>query len=79
MKTTIEIGDGLFAEVKAIAQSRGLTFKDACEAGLRSFVNQNRTKNGEFAFRDASFGGPKVHEELSWSEVRAIIYEGQGE
>jgi len=42
MKTTVEIPDALFREVRAYAAGRGLSFKQVIEAGLRKVLDEGR-------------------------------------
>jgi hypothetical protein len=79
VKTTIDISDSLFAEAKAGAESRGITFRQLVEEGLRA-VLQNRGKLAKrFRLRDGTFHGRGLQRNLSWPEIRREIYQGRGE
>ena len=79
MKTTVEIADSLFAEAKACAESRGVSFRELLEEGLRSVLERNRKHAKRFHLRDGSFGARGTQNDLSWPEIRKRIYEGRGE
>ena len=82
MKTTVNIPDDLYREVKKLAADRKSSIGDLVTEALRQAMRP--PGNTEF-FRlaDGSFRGtagllPGV--DLSeWSQVRARIYEGRGE
>ena len=78
MKTTVEVADSLFAEAKAYAKARGLSFREVLEEGLR-FTLQQGQRNQQFLLRDGSFRGEGLQSDLSWAEIRQRIYEGRGE
>jgi hypothetical protein len=79
VKTTVEIPDSLFAEAKAVAHRRGIPLRKLIEDGLRAGIRQYGAPRGRFRLKDGSFGGDQPAKELSWPEVRSIIYEGRGE
>ena len=79
MKTTVEIPDSLFDEAKACAESRGVSFRQIVEEGLRAIIEQAQKPRKRFQLRDGSFGGEGIERELPWPEVRHYIYEGRGE
>ena len=81
MKTTIEIGDALFREVKRLAAQRRTTLRAIIEAALRQFLREAPTGVGEFKLRHKAFRGQGLQpglEEGNWSEIRARAYEGRG-
>ena len=77
MKITIEIGDELLKDAKAYANARDLTLKSTVEAGLRLLLEQSRSHQS-FRLKDGSFRGDGMTADLSWPEIRSIIYEGRG-
>lgn len=77
MKTTVEISDALFREVKRYAAVHQLTFRQVIETGLRSVVREQRPAR-RFKLRDASFKGKGMVKDYTWPEIRASIYEGRG-
>jgi hypothetical protein len=78
MKTTVEIADSLFAEAKAIAASRGVSFRQVVEEGLRTVLSR-RENRGRFHLRDGSFGPSGAQPARPWAEIREAIYQGRGE
>ena len=79
MKTTVEIPDALLAEAKTIAHRRGIPLRRLIEDGLRTSIRQYGGHRARFRLKDASFGGEGPAKDLSWPEVRSIVYEGRGE
>jgi hypothetical protein len=79
MKTTVEIPDSLFREAKACADSRGVTFRQIIEEGLRAIIQQKRHPRKRFRLRDGSFGGQALQGDMSWPDIRRTIYQGRGE
>ena len=79
MKTTVEIADSLFAEARAAARNRGVSFRNLVEEGLRAVIDQSRRSAKPFRLRDGSVNGRGLRKPLSWEEIRREIYEGRGE
>ncbi|HLX45275.1 MAG TPA: hypothetical protein VKR43_17635 [Bryobacteraceae bacterium] len=77
MKTTVEISDALFKEVKRYAAAHELTFREVVENGLRSVVQKGRPRK-PFKLRDASFRGKGMAKDYAWPEIQALMYEGRG-
>ena len=80
MKTTVEIADPLFHEVRELAEREGVTFRTLVERGLRRVVAETE-REVPFKLRDASFEGSGLQADLSgagWEKVRALIYDGHG-
>ena len=79
MKTTVDIADSLFEEAKSLAKERGITLRELIEDGLRQTLRQRRAANAPFRLNDGSFKGKGLQKDLSWPEMRRMIYEGRGE
>lgn len=79
MKTTVEISDSLFQEARAFAESRGVSFRQVVEEGLRSAIQQGRGTRKKFRLRDGTVGGKGLQRGASWPEIRQLIYSGRGE
>jgi len=79
MKTTVEIPDSLFQEAKAYADSKGIPFRQIVEDGLRAVIQEKRHRQKRFRLRDGSYGGQGLRDDLSWPEIRTLIYQGRGE
>lgn len=76
MKTTVEISDPLFEQVRALAASEGTTLRELVEAGLR-LVLRDRPQRQGFSLRDARFKGRGLQHEYRdgrWDETRVAIY-----
>ena len=78
MKTTVEIADSLLEEAKACAKARGVPLRELIEEGLRTAIRREPARN-PFKLRDGSFHGQGLQRDMSWEEIRKIIYEGRGE
>ena len=78
MKTTVEIPDALFREVKKYAAEHDLTLKEVMERGLRQAIASEPSK--PFKLRRLPYkpknGG--MLKDFTWDEIRDIIYEGHG-
>jgi hypothetical protein len=80
MKTTVEISDALAEEAKALAAREKTTLRELIEAGLRSVLQERRSRSA-FRLRDASFGGSGLQPEFrdaDWERLRQAMYEGRG-
>lgn len=78
MKTTVEIPDALFKEVKKYASTHGLTFRQVLETSLRSTLDEKNSGKKPFKLRDGSFKGTGMTPGLDWPAIRKLIYEGRG-
>jgi hypothetical protein len=81
MKTTIEIADSLFHEVKALARRDGVTVRALVERGLQGVVAERRVPRS-FRLRDLSYAGQGLEPtaaDRSWEELRAMTYAGRGD
>ena len=81
MKTTVDISDPLFDELKRTAARERTSLRRLIEAALRSFLAARKKPGGRFKLKDGSVPGkgpaPGVREG-DWSHVRELIYEGRG-
>jgi hypothetical protein len=80
MKTTIQIPDSLFEDLRALARREQTTMKDLMQEGLRRIISE-RKQRSRFHLRKATFKGRGLQPEingLSWDEIRAKSYEGRG-
>ena len=76
MKTTVEIADPLFEQVRALAARDGLTLRNLIETGLRLALQHQRPRSA-FALRDARFGGRGLKHEFrdgSWHSIRSAAH-----
>ena len=76
MKTTLDISDALFVEVKSIARDQGVSFRSLVEQGLRKVLNERKGHRKPFKLADASVkGGGWVHPDIvagNWQRVREM-------
>lgn len=82
MKTTVEIADNLFAEVRQLAQQENRSLRALIEEGLRLVIGARRSQRTGFRLRAASFNGQGLSPELAgagWDQIRQQVYEGRGE
>lgn len=81
MKTTVEISEGLFKEVKRYAGEKGTTFKDVLESALRTLLKSKAQKKAAFRLRKHGFKGKGLVAGLTegnWSRIRDQAYTGRG-
>lgn len=79
MKTTVEIPDSLFKEVKTYASAKGLSFRQVVESGLRQVLRADPVRSRPFRLRKHPFRGRGLASEADWPSIRRRIYEGRGE
>ncbi len=80
MKTTIEIPDSLYKEMRKLAQREQTTIKAVVEESLRRTVSE-RQHRGRFRLRNATFKGKGLQPHLagaSWDQILHLSYEGRG-
>ena len=80
MKTTIQIPDSLFEEVRKLAQQEHTTMKVIVEMGLRRIVSE-RKRRSRFRLRKATFRGTGLQPHLAgaaWDQILRLTYEGRG-
>lgn len=81
MKTTIDISNTLFKQVKQMAGERGTSLKEIFESALRDFLGHRKQTAARFKLKKASFKGKGVAPgvaEGDWTAIRDKIYEGRG-
>jgi hypothetical protein len=80
MKTTIQIPDSLFEEVRTLAHQERTTMKVIVEEGLRKIVSERKLRS-RFKLRKATFKGNGLQPHLagkSWDQILQLSYEGRG-
>jgi hypothetical protein len=80
MKTTIQIPDSLFEEVRKLAHQEHITMKVIVEEGLRRIVSERKRRSG-FKLRKVTFKGNGLQPHLagtSWDQILQLSYEGRG-
>ena len=80
MKTTVQIPDSIFEEVRKIAHNERTTLKALMQEGLRRIISE-RKRRGRFKLRKATFKGNGLQPYLagaSWDKIRELSYEGRG-
>lgn len=80
MKTTIEISDPLFAEVKRLAAREQTTVRALVEEGLRSTIERRRAAPKKRIRTVVSRGGALTPEfrDAPWEKFLEACYEGRG-
>jgi len=80
MKTTVEIPDALFEEAKRIAARNGVPLRELFELGLRRVIESESQRKEPFRLKKSHhYGrGGLVKPDMTWEEIRDIIYEGRG-
>ncbi len=80
MKTTIDIADSLFEEVKKLAANEGTTVRAFVEQGLRQIIAERKNR-GLFRLRKVAFKGKGLQssvENATWEQIRETVYQGRG-
>lgn len=80
MKTTIQIPDVLFEEVRKLAHQEKTTMKVIVEEGLRRIISE-RKRRSSFKLRKVTFKGNGLQPHLagtSWDQILQLSYEGRG-
>ena len=81
MKTTVEIPDPLFRQVKAYAAKEGTSVKAVIERALRQMMQTRKRPTKPFKLKDCSVGGQGLQDGVDladWASIRSLIYEGRG-
>jgi len=78
VKTTVEIPDPLFREVKTYAARHGMSLREVLELGLRTVVENKTPGKRRFRLKTITTKGEGVQGDADWSAIRSIIYEGRG-
>lgn len=79
MKTTVEIPDSLFRQLKTRAARENTTMKALIQSALRGYLAGEKRLPKKFQLRDASVGGRGIRpglDESDWATIRALAYEG---
>jgi hypothetical protein len=80
MKTTVQVPDALFEELRSLAHREQTTMKALIQEGLRLIISE-RKQPKRFRLRKASFKGHGLNPDLkeaSWDQIREKSYEGRG-
>ncbi len=80
MKTTIQIPDALYKEMRKLAQREQTTMKAIVEESLRRTISE-RHRSSRFQLRKATFKGNGLQPHLagtSWDQILRLSYEGRG-
>jgi hypothetical protein len=79
MKTTVEINDMLLERARHRAEATGQTLRAVIEDALRQLLAKPLPKT-RYKMKDLSYGNPDdpdPMQNLTWEEIRDIIYEGR--
>lgn len=83
MKTTIDLPDALYHEVKSLAQKRNASLKEIIYQALQIFMKQAQGKKStRFKLKRASVKGNGLQErcsELSWEQIRELSYQRESQ
>ncbi len=80
MKTTIQIPDSLYREIRKLAHQEQSTVKAIVEESLRRTLSE-RQRGAPFRLRKATFKGKGLQPHLagtSWDQILHVSYEGRG-
>ena len=75
MKTTFELPDALFGELKQFAAEHNLTLRAVMERALREFLNGSSQPGKPFRLKDGAFRGQGLQPGLSdgdWNTIKSM-------
>ena len=84
MKTTVDIPDTLFRQLKKRAATDGTSMRSMITAALRQFLSGGGGPQGRpkpFKLKDCSFKGEGVQPGIdlaNWDQMAQLAYEGRG-
>jgi hypothetical protein len=78
MKTTVELPEELFRQVKEYAARHGMPMREVFELGLRMVVEGKPAGRRRFRLRTITTKGKGVAGDADWNTIRSLIYEGHG-
>jgi hypothetical protein len=78
MKTTVEIPDALFREVKQYAARQGIPMREVFERGLELALRGPSPRARRFRLKTITTKGEGLLCDDNWSAIRSMIYEGRG-
>jgi hypothetical protein len=74
MKTTIELPDGLFQRVKALARSQGVSMRELVIEGLTSELERRSAPAPEVDFVFRTSGGSGLQADIDPADMIEIAY-----
>ena len=81
MKTTIDISDTMFRQLRQWAARYDSTMREVIEAALRAFFSGKHRSTKAFVLRKHPFCGQGLSPDIQsgdWSGIRQRIYEDRG-
>jgi hypothetical protein len=78
MKTTVEIPDALFREVKSYAAKHGVPIREVFERGVELALRGSSRSGRRFRLKTVTTKGKGLAMTGDWSAIRSTIYEGHG-
>jgi hypothetical protein len=78
MKTTVEVSDELFQQVKEYAARMGIPMREVIELGLQLALNSKKLSPRPFRLKTVTTKGEGLVCDSDWSVIRSFIYEGHG-
>jgi hypothetical protein len=81
MKTTLDLSDSIYEEMKKFAMEHRTTMREIVESALRQYLRSRKKQEPLYRFDNPSFKGEGVCEgvrEGDWDTIRSAIYEGRG-
>ena len=78
MKTTVELPDALYREVKEYAARHGIPMREVMERGLRDVLSESHPATRRFRLKTVTTKGEGLASDGDWAAIRSLIYEGHG-
>ena len=82
MKTTIELSDSVFTEIKQCSKEMGIPMRELFETALRKYLQSLKQEKVQYQYENHPFKGQGVCagvQEGNWEYIRSNIYKGRGE
>jgi predicted transcriptional regulator len=77
MKTTVEIRDSLYRELRRFAAANNLQLRQVIEEALKSYLSPQKGAANKFKLKIEPFDNGQLKEGLSednWAQIRRISY-----
>ena len=78
MKTTIDIPDPLFRELKQYAAQRGVSMRVVVQQSLQATIRGESPRRRRFKLKTITTKGEGLICDADWGTIRSLIYEGHG-
>jgi hypothetical protein len=81
MKTTFDIPDAMFRQLKQLSRTENVPMRDLLQIALQWLLSSRAKRPKPFKLEDGSVKGKGLHPDFdpwNWEQIRDAIYEGRG-